>query len=75
MLLSVYLRERFTDPVDFTDRVPLEHLVDEAGRIAWDRVALLADELLEARPHLATPEERAEAQCPPGGLQWLATET
>ena len=53
MLLDVCLRGRMQDPTDFFAWVKRDTVVDKAGRINWQLVMVLADELLEAKPHLA----------------------
>jgi hypothetical protein len=74
-LLVIYLRERLADPGDFEVYVDPGRVVDHSGRIVWARVAVLVDELLEVKPHLAAPDERVSGQRGGSALQWLATGT
>lgn len=69
-LVIYHLREWLQDPRDFLHLVPIEQLVDRAGRIVWARVDVLVDELLEERPHYAVMDV---ASRPRGSsaLQWM----
>ncbi|MEV8272686.1 hypothetical protein [Microbacterium sp. NPDC077184] len=69
-LVIYYLREWLQDPRDFLHLVPIEQLVDPAGRILWGRVDVLVDELLDERPHYAVMDV---ASRPRGSsaLQWM----
>lgn len=53
MLLGVYLRGRLRDPSDFEVFVGMSAVVGHRGAIVWERVRILVDELLAAKPHLA----------------------
>lgn len=75
LLLTVYLRERFADPNDFLMVFGVAAVVDGRGAIAWERVDVLADELLAARPHFAAPETRGDGPRAVGALQWLLERT
>ena len=69
-LLIFYLREWLQDPRDFLHMVPLETVVDAAGRIVWGRVDVLVDEMLTQKPHYALYDV---SNRPPGSsaLQWM----
>lgn len=71
LLLTVYLRERLADPNDFMMLVGTAAVVDERGAIAWDRVDVLVDELVTARPDFAAPEPPRDRVRSLGALQWL----
>lgn len=71
LFLSVYLRERFADPNDFLMLIGTAAVVDDRGAIVWDRVDVLADELLRSRPHFAAPEPADGSMRPVGALGWL----
>jgi hypothetical protein len=53
MLLQLALRERLHDPSDFEIYVGADRVTDDRGRIDWEQVAAVVDELLERRPRLA----------------------
>lgn len=73
-LLIYYLREWLQDPRDFLHMVPIETVVDGAGRIVWSRVDVLVDEMLTEKPHYALYDV---SNRPPGStaLQWMQAET
>lgn len=75
MLLGVYLRERLADPSDFAVYVDLATVTDHDGRLRWDRIAVLVDELLDAKPHLATPDSGNPATRARSALSSLLAET
>ncbi|WZH38757.1 MAG: hypothetical protein PIR02_08800 [Microbacterium enclense] len=73
LLLTVYLRERLADPADFLMVVGMP--VDDRGAIVWERVDVLVDELLRARPHFAAPEPVDGRVRSLGALQWFTERT
>lgn len=76
VLLWVFLAERLADPRDFTDRVAIEHVVDRAGRIVWERVDTLVEDLIHARPHLAaTPGATPPFREGMSAIEWLTNGT
>jgi hypothetical protein len=62
------------DPRDFDVHVGLAQVVDEFGRLDWERVALLVDGLLADRPHLGVPGVDARRLVVPA-LQSVVTGT
>lgn len=73
-LLTMYLRDRLIDPSDFYLHNDPARLVDQDGRIVWPRVQMLVDELVRAKPHLATPKGRDAATRDERAVSWLTTE-
>lgn len=72
MLLGVFLQEKLADPSDFDVYVGMGAVTDVRGRIAWRRLLVLVDELLEAKPHLAaTPVEDPFGK-PPSAVDWFS---
>lgn len=71
LMLRAALHGRLEEPSDFEIYAGgLDALTDESGRLVWPRVAVMVDELLRARPHLAASNRRAAG---PSALELLAS--